>query len=115
MKAKLLAILKSLLIVLFLSYYLGGTAFTHTHHFLTYSITHSHPYLPGSDGQPHHTHDSVAFNTIELLDSIVADVVVFTVLGVLWVLLTTYIQEQKEKAGIFFTRSQNLRAPPVLV
>ena len=42
--------LRPLLVVLFMSYYVGGTAFTHTHHFLNYSITHSHPYLPGADG-----------------------------------------------------------------
>ena len=30
--------LRPLLVVLFMSYYVGGTAFTHTHHFLTYSI-----------------------------------------------------------------------------
>ena len=42
--------LRPLLVVLFMSYYVGGTAFTHTHHFLNSSITHSHPYLPGADG-----------------------------------------------------------------
>lgn len=52
--------LRPLLVVLFMSYYVGGTAFTHTHHFLTYSITHSHPYLPGADGLPHHEHSTVA-------------------------------------------------------
>ena len=44
--------LRPLLVVLFMSYYVGGTAFTHTHHFLNSSITHSHPYLPGADGLP---------------------------------------------------------------
>ena len=57
--------LRPLLVVLFMSYYVGGTAFTHTHHFLNSSITHSHPYLPGADGLPHHEHSTVAFNTIE--------------------------------------------------
>ena len=57
--------LRPLLVVLFMSYYVGGTAFTHTHHFLNYSITHSHPYLPGADGLPHHEHSTVAFNTID--------------------------------------------------
>ena len=59
--------LRPLLVVLFMSYYVGGTAFTHTHHFLNSSITHSHPYLPGADGLPHHEHSTVAFNTIEEL------------------------------------------------
>lgn len=66
-------IAKYLLIVLFVSYYVGGTAFTHTHYFPTYSITHSHPFLPGADGLPHHTHNSSAFNTIEELDDIMME------------------------------------------
>ena len=68
-----MAIAKYLLVVLFMSYYVGGTAFTHTHYFPTYSITHSHPFLPGADGLPHHTHSSTAFNTIQELDDIMLE------------------------------------------
>ncbi len=39
MKSIFTTIAKYLLIVLFVSYYVGGTAFTHTHYFPTYSIT----------------------------------------------------------------------------
>ena len=60
--------LRPLLVVLFMSYYVGGTAFTHTHHFLTYSITHSHPYLPGADGLPHHEHsDRIVYGADSVL------------------------------------------------
>ena len=67
--------LRPLLVVLFMSYYVGGTAFTHTHHFLNYSITHSHPYLPGADGLPHHEHSTVAFNTIEELTELCMELI----------------------------------------
>lgn len=40
---------------------------------LTCSVTHSHPFLPGADGLPHHAHNSVAFNTIEELDDILLE------------------------------------------
>lgn len=62
--------LKFLFIVLFASYYIAATAFTHTHHSLTFSITHSHPFLPGTDGLPHHSHDLAALFTIEQLDNL---------------------------------------------
>ena len=67
--------LRPLLVVLFMSYYVGGTAFTHTHHFLNSSITHSHPYLPGADGLPHHEHSTVAFNTIEELTELCLELI----------------------------------------
>ena len=51
--------LRPLLVALFVSYYIGGTAFTHTHFYHTYFyqtqlITHSHPYWPNADGLPDH-------------------------------------------------------------
>ena len=79
--------LRPLLVVLFMSYYVGGTAFTHTHHFLTYSITHSHPYLPGADGLPHHEHSTVAFNTIEELTELCMELIPYLPLVMAWALL----------------------------
>ena len=73
--------LRPLLVVLFMSYYVGGTAFTHTHHFLNYSITHSHPYLPGADGLPHHEHSTVAFNTIEELTELCMELIPYLPYG----------------------------------
>lgn len=67
--------LRPLLVVLFMSYYVGGTTFTHTHYFLTYSITHSHPYLPGTDGLPHHDHSAAGFNTIEELTGLCMELI----------------------------------------
>ena len=76
--------LRPLLVVLFMSYYVGGTAFTHTHHFLNYSITHSHPYLPGADGLPHHEHSTVAFNTIEELTELCMELIPYLPLVMAW-------------------------------
>ena len=45
MVKKVKTLFKIFLIVLFGSYYIGNTFFTHTHIINKYSITHSHPYL----------------------------------------------------------------------
>lgn len=83
--------LRPLLVVLFMSYYVGGTAFTHTHHFLNSSITHSHPYLPGADGLPHHEHSTVAFNTIEELTELCLELIPYLPLVMAWALLLSLI------------------------
>lgn len=107
------AIAKYLLVVLFLSYYVGGTAFTHTHYFPTYSVTHSHPFLPGADGLPHHAHNSAAFNTIEELDDILLEAAaLFFTLATAWVLLSVFIQQHRYITPIRLARNINLRAPP---
>lgn len=110
------AIAKYLLVVLFVSYYVGGTAFTHTHYFPTYSVTHSHPFLPGADGLPHHTHNSAAFNTIEELDDILmeAAALCFT-LATAWLLLFVFIEQHKYITPIRLVRNVSLRAPPFCI
>ncbi len=108
-----MAIAKYLLVVLFMSYYVGGTAFTHTHYFPTYSITHSHPFLPGADGLPHHTHSSTAFNTIQELDDIMLEAAALCfALATAWVLLAVFIQQHKYITPVRLVRNINLRAPP---
>ena len=107
------AIAKYLLVVLFISYYVGGTAFTHTHYFPTYSITHSHPFLPGADGLPHHTHSSTAFNTIQELDDIMLEAAALCfVLAAAWVLLSVFIQKHNNITPVRLVRNTSLRAPP---
>ena len=106
-------IAKYLLIVLFVSYYVGGTAFTHTHYFLTYSITHTQPFLPGADGLPHHTHSSSAFNTIGELDDIMMEAAALCLtLVTAWVLLSVFIQQHKYITPVCSVRNVSLRAPP---
>lgn len=107
--------LKPLLVVLFLSYYVGGTAFTHTHHFPTYTITHSHPYLPGADGLPHHDHSTVAFNTIQELAEMCMELTPYLSLIMAWVLLSVLLFIPREEVTIRLIRRTSLRAPPRLV
>ena len=113
MKSICRAIAKYLLVVLFVSYYVGGTAFTHTHYFPTYSITHSHPFLPGADGLPHHTHSSTAFNTIQELDDIMMEAAALCLtLVTAWVLLAVFIQQHKYITPVRLVPNVSLRAPP---
>lgn len=60
---------KYLLIVVFAYYYVGNTAFVHTHvvdHFL---VTHSHPYLPGT----HHSHTEAEWETVSWFNLLCLD------------------------------------------
>lgn len=107
------SILKYFLIVLFVSYYVGGVAFTHVHHYLSYTIVHSHPYLPGSDGLPHHTHDSVAFQTIEELTHILAESALFFFFGMALIFFIVFAQSPRYLIVIRSVCTCNLRAPPL--
>lgn len=116
MKSICSAIAKYLLVVLFVSYYVGGTAFTHTHYYPTYSVTHSHPFQPGADGLPHHTHSSSAFNTIEGLDDILVEAASgFFSLAIAWLLLSVFIQQHKYITPVHLVRNVSLRAPPFCI
>lgn len=116
MKSNCNTILKYLLVALFMSYYVGGTAFTHTHYFPTYSITHSHPFLPGADGLPHHTHNSATFSVIEELDDIMMEAAALSfALITAWVLLSVFIQQHKYITPVRLVHNISLRAPPFCV
>ncbi|MEG1748748.1 MAG: hypothetical protein RRZ65_02405 [Tannerellaceae bacterium] len=108
-------LVKFLLIVLFVSYYVGGTAFTHTHHFRNYSITHSHPYLPGTGEEPHHNHTAIAFNTIQQLNELAFEPLVVSVLAaVSWLLLTIFVSSGSYPMVLRALHAPQLRAPPCL-
>ncbi len=109
------SILKYLLVVLFISYYAGGIAFTHVHHFPTYTIIHSHPYLPGQDGQPLHEHSSAAFETINLLNDIILEETPVLAFSIAWVLLATFLLQNIYNSVFRIIRHRNLRAPPVFI
>lgn len=104
--------LKPLLVVLFLSYYVGGTAFTHTHYFLNYSITHSHPYLPGADGLPHHAHSAVALSTIEELTELCLELTPYVPWVMAWALLMVVLALLKKEVVSCLVRRGESRAPP---
>lgn len=106
---------KYLLVVLFVSYYIGGVAFTHTHYYHQHFITHSHPYLPGSDGLPHHSHTTVAFETIEVLSAMIAEALPLLLLGVGWMLLALILQSPRSIMLVRSFRDSNLRAPPYCI
>ena len=93
----------------------GGTAFTHTHHFLNSSITHSHPYLPGADGLPHHEHSTVAFNTIEELTELCLELIPYLPLVMAWALLMVVLVFLKKEVVLRLVRRGESRALPRLV
>lgn len=107
--------LRFLLIVLFASYYVGGTAFTHTHYYPTYSVTHSHPFLPGADGMPHHTHSSTAFSTIETLNHIVAETFHVFAYASGWILLAVFVYYFRTASVHRPEAESRLRAPPAVL
>jgi len=112
-KERLYTILKYFLIVIFIHYYAGSVAFTHVHHFATYTIVHSHPYLPGADGNPHHTHSTAEYltimqlNTMTMLEGALPFLAIAAVLLLAVFLLFTPIIHQTRSIRVI-----SLRAPP---
>lgn len=110
MKKAGLSILKFLMVILFICYYVGNTAFIHTHTFQHYTITHSHPFIPGA----HHAHPSgEEVETIALLNAFIAlavpvMAVVFRLAFLRFVLPVYFVTVSFRK--VF---SCLLRAPPV--
>lgn len=109
------SMLKYLLVVLFVCYYVGGIAFTHVHHYPTYSIIHSHPYLPDADGQTHHSHSTKALSTIEVLSHVVLDMLPVFVLGMTWMLLFVLFRQPIYITLLRLARYCSLRAPPAFI
>ena len=112
--------LRPLLVALFVSYYIGGTAFTHTHFYHTYFyqtqlITHSHPYWPNADGLPDHEHSKAALETIALLDHFIMEAYALPLFAVVWVLLLVLYYVCQERLLWRLTRRAVSRAPPCLV
>lgn len=80
--------------------------------FLNYSITHSHPYLPGADGLPHHEHSTVAFNTIEELTELCMELIPYLPLVMAWALLMVVLVFLKKEVVLRLVRRSESRAPP---
>ena len=62
-------IVKYVLIVVFVYYYVGNTAFVHTHVVDNFLVTHSHPYLPGM----HHSHTEAQWETVSWFNLLCLD------------------------------------------
>ena len=69
MKKAAIQIGRYLLILFFLYYYIGITAFVHTHKIAEYTISHSHPFLPSSQ----HSHSAIEYGTLSFLNMLVAE------------------------------------------
>lgn len=109
MKKALQNIGRWLLVILFLYYYTANTSFIHTHIFQTYSITHSHPYIPGG----HHTHTGEELETVALFNALV----LFFSSPLLWavgLLICLYVIYVSRQNALFDRRTYSpfLRAPP---
>lgn len=109
-------LLKTFLIFLFLGFYIGNTAFVHTHYYFGYSVTHSHPYTKNAAGQPNHTHNSAELALIAQLNSFVLDLIPTISIGIVSAILL-FIFIQQYRSGIIkrVVEGYNLRAPPVVV
>jgi hypothetical protein len=106
---------KTLLVVLYVSFYMGNTLFVHTHHFPTYSITHSHPFLPAKDGSPQHTHTPAAFVLIAQINSFVVELAPMLALLIAPASFCVVVQRCKSVVFIRLMRFNSLRAPPVCI
>lgn len=106
------SIISIFLLVIFASYYVGTTAFMHTHFYPHYSITHSHPFARGVDGLPHHTHTGTAFETIQTLDSFLLELQNPFLLLLFTVYLLLLLQAVRPMQGIELKFTSRLRAPP---
>ena len=104
--------LKPLLVAIFVSYYVGGTAFTHTHAYHSNLITHSHPYWPAADGFPGHEHSWAAFETIALLDQFTMEASALLLFVAAWVLLLLLCSVCLERPLWQLSRQAVSRAPP---
>ena len=104
--------LKPLLVALFVSYYIGGTAFTHTHFYHAQRITHSHPYWPNSDGLPGHEHSFAAFETIALLNHFTLEAFTMPLFTAAWVLLLGLFSVCLERPIWHLSRRAVSRGPP---
>ncbi|MCI1648094.1 MAG: hypothetical protein LKI39_02780 [Bacteroides sp.] len=109
MKKAVVNIFRSLWVLLFVYYYIGNTAFIHTHVFNNEVITHSHPFIPGA----HHTHANGEIATIAFFNAMLA--LGNSPLTVLWNLVLicfiflSYIHPISRRKCL----SLSLRAPPI--
>lgn len=110
------SLIKVLFIFLYIGFYVGNTAFFHTHHYLTFSVTHSHPFLKTSEGMPGHTHDKASLDTIDQINLIAVHFVLFLfTLGIVSLLLSIIIRQYRPGVVLQTVNSYRLRAPPVFL
>ncbi|MEL5892690.1 hypothetical protein AAE250_04185 [Bacteroides sp. GD17] len=101
--------MKYLLIVVFAYYYVGNTAFIHTHIVDDYLVTHSHPFFPWA----HHSHSETNLETVSMFNAICMDASSYmpVVPFILFFLGFIYSQNKVRTAARCFCLYY-LRAPP---
>jgi hypothetical protein len=110
-------IIRYLLLILFLEYYISISSFTHTHIVNGIAITHSHPYNPFSKNKPcNHQHSENTLVLIHFLSHFLTTVSFFGFSLVIYkTVLKKYIHKKNNEifSNLFSTRSNGLRAPPL--
>lgn len=102
-------IVKYLLIVVFVYYYIGNTAFIHTHIVHTYLITHSHPFLPGM----HHSHSQIEFETLSLFNALCMDMsTALPIVPFILFFLGFIYSQSKVRTAVRRLSLFHLRSPP---
>ncbi|MDL2222037.1 hypothetical protein LJC35_05750 [Parabacteroides sp. OttesenSCG-928-N08] len=110
------SLLKVFFILLYVGFYVGNTAFVHTHNYLTFSVTHSHPFLNAAEGGAEHTHNKASIDTIEQINTILFDFILFVAaVGIVSQLLTLFIQPCRSAILLRVVHGCRLRAPPASV
>ena len=111
MKKNITVFGRYLFILFFLYYYVGITAFVHTHHYSIYTVTHSHPFLPGAQ----HSHSLVDFETVGVLNMLIVDVAPVTLFPVFLLSLIGVIFEiYRYPTPYKDFHHPSFRAPPVV-
>lgn len=101
--------MKYLLIVIFAYYYVGNTAFIHTHLVNDYLVTHSHPFFPGA----HHSHSETGLETVAIFNAICMESALYMpVVPFVLCFLGFIYSQNRVKAAIGSFRLFHLRSPP---
>jgi hypothetical protein len=111
MKKVLQIISRYLLVVLFLYYHIGNTAFVHTHVVHNHIITHSHPFLPGA----HHGHQGGELETIAWLNAAVEFFTPLAFFACLWLFLRSVLTAVKKSLFYITDTVCSSRAPPCIL
>jgi hypothetical protein len=96
----------------FFCYYVSVTSFSHTHHYASGDVTHSHPYLPGGENPDTHHHSQAQSLTIAWLSALALIFIAFAVFRKITIAKRIYFPERKVSVCTHLISLQ-LRAPPL--
>ncbi len=114
---KVTYLMKFILPIIFINYFISISMFTHTHVVNGVTIVHSHPYAADDNGTPTHSHTGAEIQLIHTLSTFysTATVVLCILLG-LFLTKEIYLYAKPPKAIPIITifGLSRLRPPPVL-